>query len=117
MQKLNLLKEKKITKKEKRGKSSERNKIKRFNTMSELSLFMWGLKQQSNEENKLEWKFEKNYSASKIVKTPCTNEKTTCKTAFQKSSVNNSVSLNIWRFRKISIVYERSNFCSGWACW
>ena len=26
--------------------------------MSELSLFMWGLKQQSNEENKLEWKIE-----------------------------------------------------------
>ena len=56
--KLYYTKEKKIQKKEKCGKSNQRNKIKWFSTMSELSLFMWGLKQQSNEENKLEWKIE-----------------------------------------------------------
>ena len=52
--------------------------------MSELSLFMWGLKKQSNEENKLEWKIENNYSVSKIVKTGWIDKKTTCKPKFTK---------------------------------
>ena len=52
--------------------------------MSELSLFMWGLKKTSNGENKLEWKIENNYSLSKIVKTRWIDKKTTCKPKFTK---------------------------------
>ena len=52
--------------------------------MNELSLFMWELKQQSNEENKLEWKIENNYFVSKIVKTGWIDKKTTCKPKFTK---------------------------------
>ena len=64
---------------------------------------------------KINWneKIDNNYFASKIVKTRCTNEKTTCKAKVQKSNVGNSVSLNIWRFRKIAIVCDWWNFCSG----
>ena len=52
--------------------------------MSELSLFMRGIKKPSNGENKLERKIENNYSVSKIVKTRWIDKKTILKPKFTK---------------------------------
>ena len=65
----------------------------------------------------MEWKFENNYSASKIIKTWSINWQIISKLKHKKSSTCNSFSRNIWRFRKISIVSERSKFCLGWTQW
>ena len=52
-----------------------------------------------------------------MVKTWWLNGNIIRKLKFEKSSAFNESSLNIWRFRKISIVSEWSKFCLGWACW
>ena len=83
--------------------------------MIEISWLRPRWKRKSNEENKREWKFENNYSVSKIAKTEWIDEDTTGKLKLKKSSLDNSVSLNIWWLREISIVSEWYKFCSGWA--